>query len=207
MCSSSSGSTRPSACSPQGASCSGSHERRRVVVAEHPEHRLAERTQPLVGHLHPALEALAHEVEQEILDRAVLDPLVELSGLRSPRVVADVGDRALHARQLVLVLDVVAVAAKRGREPSAAEVLDRLHRLAGDVAAEHHHVGLVHGSRVEELAKAHLRAMDIGGEEQLGLLGHGRLSSRRASRAPRAPASSCPRPARGRPGSRCGRRP
>ena len=87
-----SGSTRPSACSPQGAFCSGSTERRRIVVAEHPERRLAQRPQALVGHLHPALQPLAHQVEQQFVHRAVGDPRVELARLRAPRVVADVGD-------------------------------------------------------------------------------------------------------------------
>ena len=52
------------------------------------------------------------------------------------------------------------------------DLLLRLHGLTGDVAAEHHYVGPVDLPGVEELAKAHLRAVDIGGEEQLDLLGH-----------------------------------
>ena len=42
---------------------------------------------------------------------------------------------------------------------------DRHEALARDVPAEQQHVGLVHLCRGEELAKAAVRAVDVGGEE------------------------------------------
>ena len=42
---------------------------------------------------------------------------------------------------------------------------DRDHRLAGHVAAHDQHVGLVELAGVEELAPAHLGAVDVRGEE------------------------------------------
>jgi ribosomal protein S12 len=42
---------------------------------------------------------------------------------------------------------------------------DRHHYLPGDVTAEHHEVSLVEGGRVQELAPADFRTVDVRGEE------------------------------------------
>ena len=75
-------------------------QRRWVVVSEHPERRLAERSQPLVGQLHPALQAGQHQLSSRSSTRTVVDPLIELARLRPPRVVAEVGDQALDVLEL-----------------------------------------------------------------------------------------------------------
>src|SRR6185312_8995084 len=107
---------------------------------------------------------------------------VQLARRRPPRVVAVVGDEPLDVAQLVAVGQVVLAAAEGEAVAVVADPHDRLHGLAGHVAAQHHHVRPVRGAGVQELAEALLRAVHVRGEEQLDLPGHA-YAARDPSRA------------------------
>ena len=93
--------------------------------------------------------------------------VVELLARLVDPVVAGVLDDLLDVGELFLVVD-VAVLPHEGAFPLVAALLDERHEhLAGEVTDEHGHVDAVDRKRVEELAIAHVRAVDVGDEEKL----------------------------------------
>jgi len=77
---------------------------------------------------------------------------------------AAVADLTLDLVELALGLQPQPLPAER-HFPVARHGQDRHQHLAGHVAAEYDHVGLVEGGGVEELSPADLGAMDVRGEE------------------------------------------
>ena len=82
------------------------------------------------------------------------------------RVVAAPDDRILERGNLMLADELAPVLEQRCVPPVAAVVNDGHERLAGHVAAEDEDLGLVVGTRVQELAPARLGAVDIGRKEK-----------------------------------------
>jgi hypothetical protein len=110
------------------------------------------------------VQGLAHQGEEDGLHRGRGVPgLVELFLGGAVRVEAHVPDPGLGLVEL-----------GQGQLPVAGELADQVaaagpahHRhdgLAGDVPAHDQDIGLIEPARVEELAPAHLAAVDVGGE-------------------------------------------
>src|SRR5215203_1739888 len=123
----------------------------------------------LVGHLHPARDGSQHllmeEFVPELLGRGELGHLV---GVGAKRVVAAPHDRVLELLYLIFAFELAPVLEQR-RVPAAWPFLDYGdERLARHVATEDHDLRLVVLARVQELAPAGLRAVDVRCEEHPG---------------------------------------
>ena len=120
-----------------------------------------------VGPLDPFLDRLAHLLVEQLLELVlVARVLVALLGRQGDGVVAVVLDETLGLGEVVRAVELV-----RDVEHVVAPLLgtgldDRDDRLAGHVPTEDEDVGLVVLGRVDELAPADLRAMDVRGEEE-----------------------------------------
>jgi hypothetical protein len=124
----------------------------------------------LVGERHPALDGREHLlVEKAVGGLRVVLVLPQFVGIGAERVVAAPLDELLELRYLLLALEIVAVLEQCRVPASVAVVDDRDEGLAGHVAAEHDHVGLVVLPAVQKLAPAGLGAVNIGGEEEAHL--------------------------------------
>jgi hypothetical protein len=96
----------------------------------------------------------------------VLRELLQVHRVGAERVVAAADDPVLERSDFFLGRHLPADFEQRGVPVVAAVVDDRDERLACHVAAEDENVGLVVRRRVQELAPARLRAVDVGGEVQ-----------------------------------------
>ena len=125
----------------------------------------------LLGHGDPPLGPLDHDLLEALVDEilVLLQRDVLLVG-HADRVVPAVHDALFELDDLGLGLERLSVVLQR-RLPAAVGALDDGdHGLAGDVAAENDHVGLVELTGVQELLPADLRAVEIRDVEDLGHL-------------------------------------
>src|SRR5215210_7008927 len=124
----------------------------------------------LVGHMHPALDSPEHLLIEELVAHVLVRlELAHLVRIGPERVVAASLDRVLELLYLVLALEFAPVLQER-RVPAPFTFLDYGdERLARHVAAEDHDVRLVVLARIQELAPAGLRAVDVRGEEHPGI--------------------------------------
>ena len=137
-----------------------------VVVAGAHEARDPERPQPLLGELHPRSHPRESLLGEAPLDRGRI-------GGERPRLLWREDDRVQPAgaellfRGLERLGAVETLGARTLADPPPAVVRDDEHELlAGDVATEDDRVGFVRLRGIHELAKAGLRAVNVGGEEQ-----------------------------------------
>ena len=139
-----------------------------VVVPRADVHHVVGAGEALVGQVEPLLDALVGEVMEQLVDLGGVGAIVvELLARLMHPVVAGVLDDLLGLRQLLLGLD-VEVVAHQGGLPAPARLLDqRDEHLAEQVAVEDGHIDTVDGQRVEELAEADHRAVDVGDVEEL----------------------------------------
>src|SRR5829696_3801231 len=124
----------------------------------------------LVGHLHPALYGPQHLLVEELIAQILIRlELTHRVRVGAERVVAAPLDRVLELLYLVFALEYPPVLEQR-RVPAVGSFLNyRDERLACHIATEDHDVRLVVLARVQELAPAGLRAVDVRSEEHLGI--------------------------------------
>src|SRR5215211_4747998 len=141
-----------------------------VVVAGRDEALDVGAFELLVGHVHPALDSAQHLLVEELVAHVLIRlELAHLVRIGPERVVATPLDRVLELLYLVLALELPAVLQERRVPAPFAFLDDGDERFARHVAAEDHDVRLVVLSRIQELAPAGLRAVDVRGEEHPGI--------------------------------------
>jgi hypothetical protein len=135
-----------------------------VVIAQHEVERDAERPEPRIRKLEPLGEPLAHHLEKEVVETAGRLLGFELPRIRAHRVIPVIGNQLLQGGQLGPFDDVVVGADEPALPVTARCPHDRLDRLAGDVAAEDHHLRFVDFRCVDELAEAHAGPVQVADE-------------------------------------------
>ena len=150
---------------------------RRVVVAEHHVERDAFRPQPGVSDVQPLREPLAHEPQEQVVERALRLHGLQFARLGTIRVVAVVGDEPFELGQLRALAQLVAVSYEGAAPQSVRPADDRLDGLACDVPAQHEHGGLVDLRGVHELPEAPAGTVQVADEEEQCALGHYTLTA------------------------------
>ncbi len=149
-----------------------------VVVARHQVDRDAAALEPFGGEGHPLADAMGDQVGEMPADERRIGFHRGTLRLGDPeRVVAEVGDRAFQLDELRLGPGHPALA-EDGRVPDFAALLaadDRDEGLAGEVAGDDGGVDLVDVRlhRVQELAPAPLRRVDVAADVEAEGLRHG----------------------------------
>ncbi len=165
-----------------------------VVVARAAEDTDAGARKALLGHPHPLVDRLEHLLlEQAVPVALVLRQLLEQHRVGAERVVAAADDPVLERGHLLLGRHVGADLEQRRVPVAVAVVDDRDEGLAGHVAAEHEHVGLVVLCGVEELAPAGLGAVHVRGEVDPHLRVSKPLRAADTSASARRPSRVCAR--------------
>src|SRR5919112_5859153 len=124
----------------------------------------------LAGHLHPALYGPQHLLVEELIAHLLVRlELAHLVRVGAEGVVAAPLDGVLELLYLVFALELPPVLEQR-RMPAARSFLDYGdERFARHIATEDHDVRLVVLARVQELAPAGLRTVNVRGEEHPGV--------------------------------------
>jgi hypothetical protein len=141
-----------------------------VVVGGTGDHADPAAAELVLGHVDPPGGALDHDLLEALVDQTLV--LLERGVLlvaHADRVVPAVLDAPFELPDLLLALEHLAVILQGGLPRAVGAPDDRDHGLAGDVAAQDDHVGLVEGAGVQELLPADLRPVQVGHEEDLHL--------------------------------------
>src|SRR6266567_1775490 len=123
--------------------------------------------QPVLGQVEPAAHGLVDELAEQVIDPGrILLQRGDFVRRHRMRVEPGVRDELVQPGQAVGI-DLPLAPEQLHREEPARFLDDRDDHLAGDVTAHHDRVDSVELARVQELAQAAVRPVDVGGEEDL----------------------------------------